>query len=496
MRRKNGLEILIKSLNKGELRQFTLHSNIYSSKKVYLKIFKKIQRGELIDNNLSQQKMYLYNSILESLVGKIKINTPESKIFYHINCADFLFRKQIPTQAYSHIKKALKVSKKYELFGYHIQLIEKEKQIRLYLDTKKERSSFEINIEEILLIKLQQKLQEKRKIYNFILDYKKKYGYLDKLSFSELNKKVNESESLAEGGGNLSIRINYYHHFSKSILFWMQKKHESAFKHTKLLSKLNKNVLSPSEYLNGILEHTTSCICLGKFKEVLQLLKHVRYEYNLGTFGNYNNIILKIFYYCSNYETMSYVFLGEQDSLKQKIIEINKGIKCWEGKIPLEMKFVLASVLKLAYIALGELDKAKKEIFFILNEKNTTIRIDAYEDSLMSNLIIIFEQGDVSYLESFSFKTITYFKSHKNKGAKHVKINRNISKAFYDYSIYKLTKKEFLFLYQKLIEKEMIKVTFSELYYPYLIWVYAQINNTTYIKTAEKMYKNKLLYID
>ena len=118
-------------------------------------------------------------------------------------------------------------------------------------------------------------------------------------------------------------------------------KYQEGYYHSEKLIFFNKYTLSSIEYLNGLLDYTTSCVCLGKFNDLLVVLNRVQKEYKQGNFGDYNSTALKIFYYRSNYELMSHVFLGNEIEVQLKIKEINIGLREWSNNTTFEMRIII-----------------------------------------------------------------------------------------------------------------------------------------------------------
>ncbi len=137
---------------------------------------------------------------------------------------------------------------------------------------------------------------------------------------------------------------------------------------------------------------------------------HTKEAFDRRHYGRYERTALQIFYYISNYEMLSYIFECQRDNVLNKIEEIEKGIKRWDKKIPLEIKMVLATALKLGYYATGDLENAKRQAQFLIQNKNSSLRLDAYKDDLTYHMIFIFEQNDMELLKKESLKIYDYFK--------------------------------------------------------------------------------------
>ncbi len=499
MARKQYLETLIASLTQGELKRFALYTKTYASNKTYLNLFKSIRKNQQkvsqkYDNKYAQQRRYLYRAILESLILKDNDKSPESEVLFLIKSASYLVKKQLPEQAYAVINKALQLVRKNEMFGYHIEIIEQEKQVRLYTNPKAHRSNDEIVQEEKDLILFQSELQSLKLIYNHILNYKKQYGYIDKEMWEDLKKEVVEMGMPPNASYCATQKSKYYYYFSQTLLHWLVHFHKPAYLYSSNFLQIDSGPLSKSEYLNGLLEHSSSCLCLGKIDEVVDILSMVQHKYEKGMFGQYDNITLRIFYYRSNYELMSHIYMGDQEKVIQKIAEIENGIAYWGRKIPLEMQLILASVLKLGYFAVKDYKKARTQIVFLIQNYKSGLRLDAYEDGLMSNLIYLFTKDDRIYLEEQAQKTLKYFQNNGQDNNLDIQMKIKVSRLFLAYGKYQITKKEFLTGFQKALEDKMAYFDnhFSETDYPYLIWVNSKLYDKDYLEMAREMAPKRL----
>jgi len=263
---------------------------------------------------------------------------------------------------------------------------------------------------------------------------------------------------------------------------------------------INPDPLSNQEYLNGLLEHSTSCLCLGKTNEILSTLSLVKQNYEQGMFETYDSVSLKIFYYRSNYELLSYAFMGQEENLRKKIQEIEEGIAYWGDKIPLAMKLILATGLKFGYASIGERKKMTQQTNLLIDNYKSGLRLDVYEDGLMWNLMSIFSKNDMDFLENQAEKAHKHFKKYKAEEDIHENLDINFkieaTKLFLDYSRYLIDKKDFLIKFKQILEDKLSHFDnkFLEMDYPYLIWVNSEISNKSLLETAREMseiYLNK-----
>jgi len=499
MAKKNLLESLIHSLNPSELKRFALYTKTYTSNKSYLDLFKAIKnnvhKSQKYDNKYAQKKRYLYRIILESLILKDK-KTIKNEVLFLIKSANYLINKQMPDHAYQQVNKALALVTKHEMTGYHLEIIEIEKQIRVCMNPKGYRSDEEILQEEVYLIEQQKQLQSLKAVYNHILNYKKKYGYIDYKRWDELYTEILEMGFPNLEDDCINNRAIYYYNYNQCLLSWIKHSHKEAYKYTTKLIQMDPAPLNNLERLNAYLEHSSSCFCLGRTHEIIQTLNQVEDMYQKGAFGRYDSIALKIFYYRSNYELLSYVFMGDEKKLRYKLVEIEKGMEYWGDKIPFAMKMIVATGLKFGYLAVGDLKKMKKQINFLIDSKKSGLRQDAYEDGLVWNMIYYFIKDDIDFLEIQAERAYKHFSQNDVNQSIDSHFKVKISKLFWDYSRMRMDKKQFLNTFKEMLEEKMVFFdnNFSEIDYPFLLWVQSEISGKPLLDTAYEMsdkYLNK-----
>ena len=403
-------------------------------------------------------------------------------------------KRQLAKHAYHQVNKALALVRKSEMIGYHLEIIEIEKHIRVCMNPKGYRSEEEISQEEIYLIEQQKQLQSLKAIQTHVQNYKKKYGYIDQDKWNDINKTIKKMGFPSSVNECKTQKATYYYYFNQSMLSWITHNHKEAYKYTKKLLEVNPAPLNNLEHLTIYLEHSTSCFNLGKTDEILQTFKKVDELHQKGVFGKFDNIALKIFYYKSNYELISYVYAGDEDRIQKKLMEIEKGLEHWESKIPLAMKMILATGLKFGYLAIGEMKKMKQQINFLLANKNSGLRLDAYEDGLMWNMIYFFMKDDIDYLETQAEQAFKHFLNNEIKENIDINFKIKIAKLFLDYSRIQMDKKQFLESFKQMLEEKLSQFdnNYSEIDYPYYLWVNSQLSGKSLMDTAYEMSKKYL----
>ncbi len=499
MAKRNFLKDLIKSLTQGELKKFSFYTKNISSPKSYLEIFNDIRKNKTAkpkkyDNKYAQQRRYLYNIILESMVHRAHDETIEGKVFFYIKSANFLLRKQLPEQAYDIINKALTLVRKYEMFGYHLAILDLEKEVRLFTNPSNYRPDNEIIEEEKNLINYQKELQTLKLIFSHIRNYKKKYGFIDTQTWLKLRDEVIEMGLLPDEHYYKTNKAKFYFFYSQALLHLLGHQFRDAYHYGKKIMDLPKTNLAKSKILNAELDYSTFALETGNTQVALETMSNIKKAFERGEYGFYERTALQIFYYLSNNELLSYAFEGEKDKIIEKLEEIENGMAYWGDKIPLEIKIILATALKLGYYAIGNYKKAIKQINLIIQNKKSGLRLDAYEDGLMYYMMYIFDKNDKAFLENEARKIYYYFK-YRDLESKNddVFTKKNLARLFLQYAMYKIDKNKMLTELKTLLTERIERYGgFMEIEYPYLIWTNSRLQNKDFIETAREMTKTYL----
>jgi len=124
------LHTLIRSMTMSEKRHFKLFSRRHGGEEEsnYIKLFDAISEQESYDsellekedfvNNLAAEKLYLYQSILKSLISYHGSLSSKKKVLEMVSSAEVLFLKGLNTQALNILEKAEEIAVENELFSH------------------------------------------------------------------------------------------------------------------------------------------------------------------------------------------------------------------------------------------------------------------------------------------------------------------------------------------------------------------------------------------
>jgi hypothetical protein len=484
---KLSLEKLINSLSQGELRAFSL--SIKKDKNPsYYSLFNDIRSGKTDqtqkkDNNEIQRRNYLYNSILESLVKSSK--TIDSQISRGLHHVEILFNRQLEKEAWKELEKVEKLANKHERFGYVIQILEWKKILGLRLDSFTEHE-YEIvsNMENETMEKYKTYL-EAANTYHELIQEKQKRGYIHVL------KEIPYSEGLDNKGSDKNVpkRTLYYQRMAQAIHLCLVQDIPAQYKITKLIVEDAVVINEANECLQAYFEHLTSCICMGSFAELIQLIDKLKLDVKKGKFGTDPSIKHKLFYYAANYETMAFAYMGNKPKLALKIKEVELGLTKMEENLTTEMKLTIFSALKMAHYVLNDNEESKKYLNLITSSESMKIRTDIYQDSLFFQLLIYADENRVSEMEEI----IAKIKTDCNLNQPSYRFESELFTIFSAFCIDKLDKKglysAILLAYNKSGITLSNGIQYTENYYPYFLWALARQENSTILQVAGKYFK-------
>ncbi|HET6991261.1 MAG TPA: hypothetical protein VFJ43_08060, partial [Bacteroidia bacterium] len=133
---------LIKELTQNEKRHFRVFSGTSGSDKNYLKVFDALDKMKIYDNktlnkklagtkiNVSYEKNYLHKQLQKSLRTFYSENNSSIQLLDILKTIEILYRKRLIAQCQKLVDRGIGIVEKYELWNFHLELI--EWQYRIY----------------------------------------------------------------------------------------------------------------------------------------------------------------------------------------------------------------------------------------------------------------------------------------------------------------------------------------------------------------------------
>lgn len=499
------LEQLVKAMSGQEKRYFSLFSETFAHSgetPLYLQLFRAISkpRTELPDfsKEISEQaftttKKRLFRNILKSLSVYHHEKSPDMMIQNLLGEIEILYHLNLPSQGLFPLDKAYQLAVSQEKFGLLLQVLDWERRLNMILNAPTRPASMIQAEEREVLVKLQQ-IMELENIYSRAKELKKDNGYVKGNLKRGLKRETIQARSMHALADCKSQKAIYYYNFIYALYHWMVFDHTQAYNYSKELLGTKIQVVLPNDYIDGILEHVTSCVCLGNFDAALNGLKIAEVYISEQKLNLSHSFRLKIFYYQVSYHIIIYNFTGNKVKLLATVKDAESQLKQFDGQLPSEFRVVIFGNLMNAYLGLGNHKKVDEIWNSLFHKQYQSTRRDIYDDLYLFRLFNLLQSRTYEVLPSMAssaFKYYRKFKDHDTHFSLEMKICGLLMKEL-DYSRSEI-KREVLEEIRAQLSSYMASFTgtngFQEHYTLYLIWIESLISERPFSEEAEKWYK-------
>ncbi len=504
-RKRDDLARLIHAMSGAEKRYFKSFSKAFMGDRegmLYTELFQMHVKGEskqaadfsgTSEKSLTMTKKRLYQNILKSLrlynqyksVGIVIQNTlSEVEILYNLGLAN---------QSLFLLKNAYDLALYHEKFGLLLQVLEWESRLNVVLDTPT-RPQEEIVAEEDLVLRKQRQYRFLENLYVKAETMKKKYGFINGEMRSELESATIHAPGMPSPQQLQSQKARFYYHFIFALYYWMTFQHQKAFDYSIRLVLPDVNSVPPGDYINGLLEHITSCVCLGKFNEALRGMEIGRAYIENEKLTQSHAFTARMFAYRSTYALIIYNYMGNVGRLSETIQRTEQELKHYDAILPFESKQVIIGNLMNAYMGMGDLAKADEIWEGMFNRHSQTVRRDIYADLHLFRLFSLLQSQRYSLLPSAAGAALRYYRRFDDAKAA-FEVELPIALLLVKERDY--TKPELL---RELMEQISAIVThfiaglngvsgFQEHYSRYVIWTEAILKGEPYYVAARRWYR-------
>lgn len=410
MRSSDYLFRLIKSLTKGERRNFKLFARLQEGDKKYIQLFDAINRqkdydeqkllqqfkGERFTKQFSVPKNYLYNYLLKTLV--IFQKDQQSELTTLLNQVRVLISKNLYGQAHKLVRKAKLIAERQERFLELIELLQHERTIYKQTAKIKEFRTFIALIQE-------KELETLKKQQQLIA-----YQHL----FDQMQLVLGKSEK-----GRSKSDLKSFQGILSSPLMVDESKTKST--RAKLL---RLNILSNINRYSGDISRSLELI--QKVVAAYESGDSIRQEENLRYIMNLSNLAI-LYFYNEHDKSAALKVLEKLKSIKVytpqeelRVIEkyyrislalaietgeitmglgilkeIQDNIEEFEGKIRKTEELGIYYLAAYFYLSINEPNKALSWVNKLLNEPKTELRTDLQAMARILNLVIHYELGNL-----------------------------------------------------------------------------------------------------
>lgn len=429
MRSSDFLFQLIKSLNKGDRRNFKLYARLQDGDKKYIRLFDAIDKqskydekrllrqfeGERFTNQFSVAKNYLYNYILKTLDIFHQDKISELRIMLHK--IEILIGKNLFEQAQKLLRKAKHAAERQERFGEMLELLNFERQI---LHRLQKSNAFEVFIEgvqqeEEVTLKKMENLQLFYHLYDEIYRYKKRVtsirGVEDEATLANLL-----SDPLLDGPERaISTRARLKQLDILNDVARFKQDYQACIKYSESMVKIYDEHPALKEeknlrYIETVHKYGMFLCQIGKVEEGGAAIDKLR---QVKTYNEQETIKVVELYFSSKMALC--VELAEVEEGEKVIADFETEFeKRLSGKLMKSVELTIYYLTSLFYIWDNKPSVALGWVNKILNEPRTELRTDLQCMARILNLIIHLELGNEDLLE-YNLKSATRFISNRNR---------------------------------------------------------------------------------
>jgi len=492
---------LLESLSKAERKSLTLFLQaLPQKKKNYLNLLESIKKkGGLATTPpsgspqaLTNAKRALYRNALKSLRNHHDEKSIDILISNYLVDIELLYDLGLPDQALVRLQKAYKKASQYEKHGLLLQIFEWERKLNIVLN-RPCRSNQEIEKEEqTVLSQLNETLRYKNAFAEIKL-MKRRYGYIKNLPKERqlMKKLIRQLPALT---AHASQKATYYYHHLLAIYNWMLFNHTEGYKHSRrLLSEDMREILS-NEFLDGVLEHITSCACVVRFEEAMGCMDIADAFIAEKGFDQSPTFLLRTFYFKIIYKLLILYYSGDLIRLQATVEEAENKLVHYDKQFSTEMKQVIYSNLKNAYAVMGMVDKADKIVESTLTHGLKATRKDMYDDAMLFKLFLLIQTETYVLLPSAALAAQRYFKQFIKNGKVSQETEYEIALLFrkdcnwHDKASKDAILKQAKDIFRRKIENTTGLDNFQEFYTYFIIWIDSLINGRPFHEEAKVWY--------
>ncbi|MEO5642718.1 MAG: hypothetical protein ABIQ40_18435 [Bacteroidia bacterium] len=406
---------LVKVLTQNEKRYFRVFSNTRGNDKNYVRVFDALDKMTTYDSkilnkklaaykiNISYEKNYLYKQLLKMLRAFYTESSAVMELQDTLKTIEILYRKRLTAQCQKLVDNGIGIAKKYELWNFHLELI--EWQYRIYGRTGNYRK---LSVYEAEGFSDKQRLTElifayaviQKEIYSIVIISQGQGEYTTKETRAEIKNKMKSQLLLLKKYQN-SFRITdlLYSTLYLSAYFSgdMKGGYSYALKNYRLYEQHEHfKTESAFKFFVTISNLTNRCISLKKFDEGLIYISEIKsFVKKLSSFASQDiqqEQVSAIFGYESR------ILLGT--NCYAEALKAAKEFEQIRSPKNLRKNILLTDNVKLARVYfVNRLFRESLHLLSpVLNVNNEGVKLDFFIYSHLLRLCIHFELGNYDLL--------------------------------------------------------------------------------------------------
>ena len=498
------LQRLIASMSESQKRYFWLHSadqRETAEQPLYLRLYREIadDRTELSETLNDQSvetrkgaKNRLRKHILKKLGDYYHDQFIDISLPGYFSQLTVLFEIGLRDEALDILNQAIRLARKHERFGFLLEIMGWEKRLNHVLD-QPTRSTSKILNEEVQLIAKVNQVIILEQIYSRTKEMKKAYGYVKGEMIQQLQRETIHAATMPSLIECHSQKAMHYYHFIHALYYWMVIDPLKAYHHSQQLVLSSVDAITPAEYVDGILENVTSCVCLAYFEEAISWLAQAETFMDKYKLNQSHSFAVRMASYNMCYLLEIFNYMGDDAQLSQSILRTVHDLELYNEYIPVEVKQVIKANLMNAYIGIGDLRKADQMWLQLFNKKSKAIRPDVYDDLYIFRLFRLYQEGIFDVIPSMVASAVRYYKTYGDF-EKRYRVQLNICKAFLQKDALK-NKGNRRMVMQKIkilladLTRESGVNQYQERFSFYKIWIESLLSNKAFAWCASNWYR-------
>lgn len=470
----------------------------------YQRLYDSIKGGEsgMVQNNLNlptgkrtDQKRGLYKFIRKHLRQMHQELSIDIVLQNNLTDIEILYGHSLPDQAIHLLEEAKKLALEHERFNLLLQILQWEQRLNIVAE-KPTRSIEAIRKEEEAIGVKHLQILKLMGLYHQIVVMKKIHGYANGTVRKQLDSLLRESSGFPSEKQCKSIKARFYHDLILSLYNWMVFDHKLAYFYSNKLLLTQGRIILPEDYLNGLFQHITSCVCLAKFTEAINSIGLA--ELHMGEYNLDQNSARQQFFfiYDATYRIIIYTYTGNIEEMKGLIEEVELRLKSYAGTLPSELRQVMMGNLMNAYMAIGDYERAEQIWNQLFTHSSKRIRQDIYADLFLFRIFFLLQTGRYELVRSIALSANHYYsdvvEGRKNYAFEH-KITRYFARSikWEDNNARHKALMEVKSLFSDHIESKSVEICFQEHYSRYEIWCESIIKGIAFHRVAKEWYYNR-----
>ncbi len=416
MRNSEQLYELIHSLTKSEKRHFKILSSLQSGNKKYIELFNLIEKQKQYDERklklrmtaLPVMKNYLYNLILKSLRLNNTSEGHKKNIMELIENAENLLRKGLYRQSYNHLMKAKKLAQGVQNFSQLIEIYQLEHVIaNTTLDTNllKTINQQTNNESDFALAALSEQF-EYRKAINLlmyrrsqrgkVLRTKKEKSSIENKIYELLTKKPNNC--LSNKGRIFHYNLgNLYHYSGNNFNESYQQSLEAILF---LESDMEMLRYEMKNYISAMHNLMNSLMQMKRYEEMMHFIDKMRHLPIENPIER-----SRIFIFTAGRQVIHYTFTGQVQKGIRFITETEKEIPKYMDLLSRPSFYALCGNIEEFHFVAGNFKEALRWNNKMLLHDDIKSYFEYYTNARMAEIIIQYELGN---FETCNFLITSY----------------------------------------------------------------------------------------